>query len=73
MKAAKKVVHFMKGTMHVGLIYDGYLEDERETKAPIISFLFRLIGYGDSSYTGDPKDKMFVIGYCYFINRVVVS
>lgn len=63
----------MKGTIHLGLIYGGHLKDEGETKAPITPSPFGLIGYGDSSYAGDPEDRKIVIGYCYFINGAVVS
>ena len=73
MKAAKKVVYYLKGTMHLGLIYDGHLKDKRETKALIIPSPFGLIGYGDSSYAGDPENKKSVMRYCYFINGTVVS
>ena len=59
--------------MHLGLIFDDHLKDERETKTLIISFLFGLIGYGDSSYARGLEHRKFVMEYCYFINKVVVS
>ena len=58
--------------MHLGLTYGSHLKDEGETKVPIISSPFRLIGYGDSSYAGDPEDKKSVMKYCYIINGAVV-
>ena len=62
-KVAKKVIHYLKNTMHLDLIYNGYFKDERETKAPIILFSFELIRYGDSSYARDFKNKKFVMKY----------
>ncbi len=73
MKVAKKVVCYLKGTMHLGLIYGAKAKDKGETKAPIAPSLFGLIGYGDSSYAGDPEDRKSVMRYCYFINRAIVS
>lgn len=70
---AKKVIRYLKDIMHLSLIYDSHLKDERETKVPITLSSFRLIGYGDSIQAKNPKDKKFVMGYDYFINRAVVS
>ncbi len=72
-KATKKVVCYLKGTMHLGRIYGAKAKDKGETKAPIAPSPFGLIGYGDSSYAGDPEDKKSVMGYCYFINGAIVS
>ena len=72
-KAAKKIVCYLKGIMHLGLIYGSYLKDEAKTKVPIISSLFGLIVYEDSSYAKDPENKKSVMGYCYFINGAVIS
>ncbi len=72
-KAAKKVVRYLKGTMHLRLVYRSQLKDERETKAPIAPSPFKLIGYGNSSYAGDPEDRKSVIRYCYFINGAIIS
>ena len=44
-KAAKKVVRYLKSIMHIGLIYDGHLKDEGETQAQITPFPFGLIRY----------------------------
>lgn len=72
-KAAKKVVYYLKGIIHLGLIYRAKAKDKGETKAPITSSLFGFIGYGDSSYVGNPEDKKSVMGSCYFINGAIVS
>lgn len=68
MKAAKKVVRYLKETMHLRLVYES-----SQSKVPALSSVFNLIGYGDSSYTGDGKDKKLVMGYCYVLNGAVVS
>lgn len=73
MKAAKKVVRYLKGTMHLGLVYGSYPKDEGDTRAPNAPSRFVLVGYGDSSYAGDPEDRNSVMGYCYFINGAIVS
>ena len=73
MKVAKKVVRYLKGKMHLGLIYRDHLKDKRETKALITPSLFGLIRYGNSSYVKDPKDRNSVMRYCYFINKAVIS
>lgn len=69
----KKVIFYLKGTMHLSLIYNGYLKDEREIKAIITLSPFGLIRYKDSSYARNPKNRKSVMQYCYFINKVVIS
>ena len=72
MKAAKKVVYYLKNIIHFSLIYSGYLKDEKKTIASIKPFLFGLIRYKISNYIKNPENKKSVIRYCYFINGVVV-
>lgn len=69
MKAAKKVVQYLKGTMHLRFVY----KSQPQSKTLTAPSSFELIGYGDSSYAGDLKDKKSVMGYCYFLNGTVVS
>lgn len=73
MKVAKKVIRYLKGIIHLGLVYRSQLKDEGEIKASTILSPFRLIRYRDSSYTRDPKDRKSVMKYYYFINRAIVS
>ena len=73
MKVTKKVVHYLKNIMHLGLIYSDHFKNEKETKALITSFPFGLIEYRDNSYVRDPKNKKFIMGYCYFINILFIS
>lgn len=69
MKAAKKVVRYLKGTIHLGLVYGSY----PQSNIPAAPSLFGLIRYGDSSYAGDREDRKSVMGYCYFLNGAAVS
>lgn len=69
MKTAKKTVRYLKGTMHLELVYRSHFQ----SNVPAAPSLFGLIGYGNSSYTSDPKDKKSVIGYFYFLNKATIS
>ncbi len=69
MKSAKKMVRYLNGTMHLGLVYGS----QPQSETPAAPSLFGLIGYRDSSYAGDPKNRKSVMGYCYFLNGAVVS
>lgn len=71
-KLTKKVIRYLKDTIHLGFIYGAKAKDVRETKASIALFLFGLIGYKNSSYAGDLEDRKLVIGYCYFFNRAII-
>lgn len=60
MKIVKKVVKYLKGTIYLEFVYGLY----PQSNVPTVPSPFSLIGYGNSSYTKDPKDKKSVIGYC---------
>ena len=64
LKAAKKVVRYMNGTMQMKLMFGQTL-----TNPPPYS----LTGYADSNFAGDPADQKSVMRYCFFLNRAVVS
>ena len=34
---------------------------------------YGLVGYADSNFAGDPKDRKSVMGDCFFLNGAVVS
>ncbi len=69
MKTAKKVVRYLKGMMHLGLVYGS----QPQSETPAASSPFRLIGYRDISHSGDTEDRKSVMDYCYFFNGAVVS
>ena len=64
LKAAKRVLRYLKGTMHLGITYGA-----GEDKTPP----YGLVGYADSNYAGDPEDCKSVMGHCFFVNGAVVS
>lgn len=63
LRAAKRVVRYLKGTINLGLVYG------RSTRHPPP---YGLIGYADN-FARDPEDRKSVIGYCFFLNGAVVS
>lgn len=69
MRAAKRVVCYLKGSAHLGLTYDrrtiGQVYEGLETPAP-----FGLIVYADSNIAGDPEDRKSAMGYCFFIGAL---
>lgn len=73
MKIVKNIRYYLKSIKHFDLVYNDYLKDKREIKAPIIFSSFRLMGYEDNSYVEDFKNKKSIMKYCYFINTVVIS
>lgn len=58
LKAVKRVVCYLKGIMHLGLIYSTILQSVKQTNTSMaISIdLYGLSGYADSNYPSDPKD-----------------
>lgn len=68
-RAAKRVVQYLKETMQLELVYDQ--QPDRSSTSDLLPY--DLIGYGDSNFAGDLKDKKLVMGYCFFLNRRVVS
>ncbi len=68
LREAKRVIRYLKGTMQLGLVY-GRTSDGRSI---ILPPPYGLIGYADSNFTGDPKDRKSVMGNCFFFNGAVV-
>lgn len=69
LRAAKRVVRYLKVTMHLELVYGQCLDGSSPTSpAP-----YRLVGYGDSNFAGESEDRQSVMGYCFFLNGAVVS
>ena len=66
LRAVKRVVRYLKGTMHLGLVFQrgmiGTSPNGHKHPSP-----FGLLGYADSNFAGDPEDRKSVMGYCFFI------
>ena len=69
LRAAKRVVRYLKGTMHLELVYG----QRPDGSLPISPAPYGLIGYGNNNFAGDPEDRKSVMGYCFFLNGAVVS
>lgn len=64
LKAAKKILQYLKDTMHLGITYG----------ANKVKFSFYILTeYANNNYADDQKDFKSVIGYCFFINRAIIS
>lgn len=70
MKVTKKVVKYLKGTIHLKLVYK--LQSQSQSDALIVPFLFNLIRYKNRSYVSNFEDKKFVIRYYYFLNKAII-
>ena len=68
LRAAKRVVRYLKGTIKMGLIF-GRESAERLPRDPLP---YGLVGYADSNFAGDPEDRKSVMGYFFFLNGAVV-
>lgn len=60
---AKQVLQYLKGTMNLGITYGRDAAGHIETYKP-----YGLVGYADSNYAGNPKDRKSVLGYCFYLN-----
>lgn len=69
LRAAKQVVRYHKGTMHLELVYGQCLD----RSSPISPAPYGLIRYGNSNFAGDLKNRKLVMRYCFFLNGAVVS
>lgn len=69
LKAARRVVRYLKRMMHLELVYGR----RPDGSSPISPAPYGLIGYGDSNFAGNPEDRKSVMGYCFFLNGAVVS
>ena len=60
MKAAKRILRYLKGTLEYGMFYS--TSDE-----------FKLMGYCDSDYAGDIDSRKSTIGFFFFLGNNVIS
>ncbi|PKU78069.1 putative mitochondrial protein [Dendrobium catenatum] len=54
LKTAKRILRYIKGTIHFGLLYSSSND-------------FRLVGYSDSDWAGDMDDRKSTTGYVFFM------
>lgn len=66
LKATKWVVRYLKGKMHLRLVYNIASDINSQ-------LLYGLIKYVNSNYAGNLEDYKLVIRYYFFINRAIVS
>lgn len=59
-------MQYLKGKMHLSIIYGADINKENQ-------LLYGLVGYVNSNYAGDLKDRKSVMGHCFFLNGGVVS
>ena len=64
-RAAKKVLRYLKGTMDLGIHYNGSYSDAEH--------LLTTLGYSDSNFAGDIRERKSTMGYCFFLVRGVIS
>lgn len=69
LQATKSIVRDLKGTMQMGLVF----RKEVNSHLPKKPLSYGLIGYADSNIAGDPADRKLVLGYCFSLNKAVVS
>ena len=53
-KAAKRILHYLKGTTHFGLYYSVYND-------------YKLVGYSDSDWIRDRDDRKSITGFVFFL------
>uniref|UniRef100_A0A5K1A4K1 Reverse transcriptase Ty1/copia-type domain-containing protein n=1 Tax=Nymphaea colorata TaxID=210225 RepID=A0A5K1A4K1_9MAGN len=59
MDAAKRILRYLKATLGDGLVY---------TKCPNVSLGHSIYTYIDADWAGDPDDRRFVSGFCFFLD-----
>lgn len=66
LKTAKRVIQYLKGIIHLGIVYK--TGTNKESQSP-----YGLVSYANSNYADNPKNCKSVMGYYFFINGRVVS
>lgn len=69
LRAAKRVVRYLKGKIQLELVYG----QRPDGCSPIDPAPYGLVRYGDSNFAGDSEDRKSIMGYCFFLNGAVVS
>lgn len=73
LKTTKKVLWYLKGTMHPKLTYKNVLQLINQTKALMAPESYGFIEYAGSKYAGDHEDCKLVIRYYFYLNRALIS
>ena len=60
MKAAKRILHYLKGTIDYGLLYSSSID-------------FKLVGFSDSDFVGDIDDRKSTIGFVFFMGDCAIT
>lgn len=63
-KEIKQVLHYFKETIYLEITYEAG-KDKR--------YPYSIVGYAKSNYAGNSIDYKFVMRYCSFVNRAIVS
>ena len=69
LRAAKRVMQYLKGIINLRLVYGQYVVSKSPTDPPPYS----LISYVDNNFASDHKDWNLVMRYCFFLNEAVMS
>lgn len=64
----KQILYYLKTTINVGIIWRADFVEHQERYGPI-----KIVGYTDSSYIGDSKDKKSITRYCFFLGGGIVT
>lgn len=59
--------------MRLKLIYERTLKLNSQINTLVLLSSYGLIGYTNSSYAGNFEDHKLVIGYCFCVNKAIVS
>ncbi|KAL5828852.1 hypothetical protein ACOSQ3_018320 [Xanthoceras sorbifolium] len=59
-KAAKRILHYIKGTIDFGLFYS-------------VSNDYKLVGYSDSDWGGDKDDRKSISGFVFFMGNTALT
>lgn len=68
LQATKRLVRCFCGTIEMKLVYGRELSIRLPKNLPP----YGLIGFADSNFAENPRDYKLVMGYCFFLNKVIV-
>lgn len=68
LRAVKQIIRYLKGTIHLELVYGQY----PDRSLPTLLAPYGLVRYKDSNFAGDQKDRKSVMRYCFFLNGALI-